>query len=308
MEILLILIGIALLYFGGEVLVNHSSRLALSLRLSPAVIGLTIVAFGTSSPELLATLTATLQGAPDMAVGNVVGSNIANLGLILGLSAIIFPLRASSQFIRREVPFMIFAVILLVPFSVDETINRVEGAILCGLLVLYLLYLFKNDASLGDDEFTQEYGQNKSVKWSVVGVVAGIALLVAGAQSLVLGAVDLARNVGISERVIGLSIVAVGTSLPELASSLVAAMKREGNIVLGNLIGSNIFNVLGILGTTAVFNPIAVSANITGFDLWIAIGISIVVLPLISTQLRIERWEGVILLATYVGYIVLIFS
>ena len=306
MEIFLVLSGIALLYFGGEVLVKYSSRLALALRLSPFVIGLTIVAFGTSSPELLASLVATLQGAPDLAVGNVIGSNITNLGLILGLSALIHPLRATSQFIRREVPFMIFVIIILVPLSLDLTISRVEGVILFGLLVLYLFYLFKSEES-GDDEFVQEYGQNKSARGSVLGVIGGVALLVLGAQILVTSAIEIARDFGVSERVIGLSLVAFGTSLPELASSLVATMKREGNILLGNLIGSNIFNVLGILGLTAIVTPIEISPNVFRFDLWVAIGISVVVLPFLTTQLRIERWEGVILLVAYFGYIAFLF-
>ena len=306
MEIFLVVIGIVLLYFGGEVLVKYSSRLALALRLSPFVIGLTIVAFGTSSPELLASLVATLQGAPDLAVGNVIGSNIANLGLILGLSALIHPLRATSQFIRREVPFMIFVIIILVPLSLDLTISRVEGVILFGLLVLYLFYLFKSEES-GDDEFVQEYGQNKSARGSVLGVIGGVALLVLGAQILVTSAIEIARDFGVSERVIGLSLVAFGTSLPELASSLVATMKREGNILLGNLIGSNIFNVLGILGLTAIITPIKISPNVFQFDLWVAIGISVAVLPFLTTQLRIERWEGVILLVAYLGYIAFLF-
>ena len=307
MEIFLVVIGIVLLYLGGEVLVKYSSRLALALRLSPFVIGLTIVAFGTSSPELLASLVATLRGAPDLAMGNIVGSNIANLGLILGISALIHPLRATSQFIRREVPFMIFVIIILVPLSLDLTISRIEGFILFGLLVLYLFYLFKNSESSGDDEFVQEYGQNKSTRGSVLGVIGGIALLVLGAQILVTSAIEIARGFGVSERVIGLSLVAFGTSLPELASSVVAAMKREGNILLGNLIGSNIFNVLGILGLTAIITPVEISPSVFRFDLWVAIGISVAVLPFLTTQLRIERWEGVVLLVAYLGYIAFLF-
>ena len=304
MEIVLILVGIALLYFGGELLVKYASRLALSLNLSPMVIGLTIVAFGTSSPELLASLVASLQGSPDIAMGNVVGSNITNLGLVLGLSALIYPLRASSKFIRREVPFMILVAVLLVPFGYDLVISRVEGLLLFGLLVLYLLYVFNSSDDSEADEFALEYGQAQSTKWSILGVVAGVLLLVLGAQSLVTGAVDLAQSLGISERAIGLSLVALGTSLPELATSLVAAAKREGNILLGNIIGSNIFNILGILGLTAVVNPIRVSPDLVRTDLWVAIGISTAVLPFLSTRLRLERWEGMVLLGIYVLYIV----
>jgi cation:H+ antiporter len=298
-----------LLYWGGEVLVKYSARLALTLGLSPLLIGLTIVAFGTSSPELLATLFATFQGSPDVAVGNIVGSNITNLGLILGLSALVFPLQVKSKLIRRELPLMILVALALAASGYSLIINRWEGALLFGALVAYLIFLFKNDEkAVDEDEFTQEYGHNRASGWRpIVGIIFGIILLVAGAQSLVTGAIALARDVGISERVIGISLVAVSTSLPELASSLVAALKREGDILIGNLIGSNIFNILGTLGITASLKPVPMSAEIFQFDLWVMVGISVAVLPFLATRLRLERWEGGFLLGLYIAYIVFLY-
>lgn len=318
MSILLVLVGIPLLYFGGELLVKYASRLALALGLSPLVIGLTIVAFGTSSPELVASLTSEFQGAPDVAMGNVIGSNIANISFILGISALIYPVRAQAKIIKREIPIMIFAGLLLVPISWDLRIARWEGLLLFSALVAYLVFLIINDRNsileevqdeLNEDEFTREYGHNRASGWKpILGVFLGVVLLVAGAQSLVTGAIDLARSVGVSERVIGISLVAFSTSLPELASSVVASMKQEGDILLGNIIGSNIFNALGILGLTALINPIQMSPEIMQLDIWVAIGVSILVLPILATGFRMERWEGAVLVALYIGYIVVIYG
>ncbi|MGP1384441.1 MAG: calcium/sodium antiporter [Thainema sp.] len=318
MSILLTLIGIPLLYFGGEILVKYSSRLALALGLSPLVIGLTIVAFGTSSPELLATLISAFKDAPDVAMGNIVGSNITNIGLILGISAMIQPFRARSKVIRREIPVMIFAGVILIPFSWDLTISRLEGAFLFASLVAYLFYLLKSDGDAiadevldeitdgdvaNEDEFMREYGHDRASGWKpVFGVVVGIALLVLGAQSLVTGAIDLAREFGLTERVIGVTLVAFSTSLPELASSLVASFKKEADILLGNIVGSNIFNALGILGITSMVNPVNMSADVQ-FDLYIAIAFSVLVLPFLLSSLTMERWEGGILVVLYVVYV-----
>ncbi|MDJ0704486.1 MAG: calcium/sodium antiporter [Leptolyngbyaceae cyanobacterium MO_188.B28] len=306
MSFVLVFAGILLLYLGGEVLVRSSSRLAFTLGLSPLVVGLTVVAFGTSSPELLSSLVATLKDASDIAMGNVVGSNSANLGLVLGLSTIIYPLRAKSRLIRREALFMIVAAVLLIPFSRNLVIGRAEGLLLFGLLVIYLIYLFKNggDEAVEDDEFAAESDQSFAVAGGLfAGVALGIGLLVIGAQSLVTGAIDLAHSLNISERAIGLSIVAFGTSLPELASCLVAAIRREGDLLIGNLIGSNIFNILGILGLTAAVEPIRMSSNLIWLDLWVAIGLSIAVLSLLKTRLRLARLEGSLLLIAYLIYI-----
>ncbi len=305
MSFVFVLAGILLLYLGGEVLVRSSSRLAFALGLSPLIVGLTVVAFGTSSPELLSTLVATLKNASDIAIGNVVGSNSANLGLVLGLSTIIYPLRTKSRFIRREALFMIVAAILLIPFSQNLIIGRAEGLLLFCLLILYLVYLFKQGGDeVLEDDFTPETGKVfPGVSGLFMGVALGIGLLILGAQSLVTGAIDLAHALNFSERAIGLSVVAFGTSLPELASCLVAAIRREGDLLIGNLIGSNIFNILGILGLTAAVEPVRMSSNLIWLDLWVTIGLSIAVLSLLKTRLRLARLEGGLLLVAYLIYI-----
>lgn len=310
LNVLLVAAGIAMLYWGGDALVKHATRLARFLGMSPLVVGLTVVSFGTSSPELLTTLTATFKQAPDVAMGNVVGSNLANLGLVLGLSAAIYPLRTQSHFIRREVPFTIFTAALLLPLSRNLSIGRPEGLLLVALLALYLWVLLRYDSNdTAAAEFSEAYGDGSAPLWrSVLGVILGIALLVAGAQTLISGALQLAELLGVSGRIVGLSVVALSTSLPELASSLVAAWNKQGDILVGNLIGSNIFNTLAILGITALVNPITISPQIARVDLWLMVGLSALVWPFLSTKLRLERWEGAILGALYVAYLVFVYG
>jgi cation:H+ antiporter len=313
LDIALVAVGIVLLYGGGESLVTGSISLARRLGLSPLVIGLTVVAFGTSAPELAATLAAALQGSPEVAFGNVVGSNVFNVGLILGIAAVVFPLSAGARFLRREMPFMIRTGALMLWLVADGRIGRIEGVVLLALLAVYLgVLLLKKDveAPRVTEEFAQEYGDAPTPLWSsTLRVVVGIALLVLGARVLVLGAVGLARGLGITERVIGLTIVACGTSLPELASSVVAAARREGDLVLGNVVGSNIFNVLAILGTTSVVTPIEVTV---GFGVWVDLTVmllfSVVLWPFLVTGGKLERWEGIVLLVGFFGYMVFLFS
>ena len=301
---LFLALGVALLYAGGELLVDNSVRLAKNFRVSNMVIGLTVVAFGTSCPELAASLTATLQGASDIAVGNVFGSNVANIGLILGISALILPFEVTVIFLRREVAFMIFATVLVYPLMSNGVLGRLEGVILVLLLVGYLVVLLKSpdaqDEHLIDVENLEK--EPRPIWLASLGVAVGIGLLIAGAQSLVSGAVTIATALGVSERVIGLTMVAFGTSLPELAASVVAARKGEGDLILGNLVGSNIFNILSILGLTAVVVPIAVSADSLRLDFWMMLGISILLLVFLYSNKRLVRLEGVALLAIYVGY------
>ena len=311
LDIVLVAVGIVLLYGGGESLVTGSIALARRLGLSPLVIGLTVVAFGTSAPELAATLAAALEGAPEVAFGNVVGSNIFNVGLILGVGAVVFPLSAGARFLRREMPFMIFTGALMFWLVADGVIGRVEGVVLLALLAGYLVVLLRKqeEPPRVAEEFAEEYGEAPAPLWSSTArVVVGIALLVLGARVLVLGAVGLARDLGITERVIGLTIVACGTSLPELASSVVAAARREGDLVLGNVVGSNIFNVLAILGTTGVVAPIRVGV---GLGVWVDLGVmllfSVVLWPFLLSRGKLERWEGVVLLTGFVGYMVFLF-
>ena len=305
-DILLVLAGILLLYLGGESLVRGAVALARTFGWSPLVIGLTVVSFGTSSPELASTLAASLGGAPEVAFGNVVGSNIANIGLILGLTALIWPLTTTARFLKREVPFMLISSALLFPVVANGVVSRLEGAILFALLVAFLVYLMRRERERRSVEadFEREFGEQKlSPVTSIVLVALGIGLLIGGAQSLVTGGVAIARVIGVSERVIGLTLVAFGTSLPELAASLVAGLKKEGDIVLGNVIGSNIFNVLCILGITPMVSPLVVDASAVWLDLTAMLVLSLLLWPVLASHLKLERWEGFLLLAFYGLYI-----
>lgn len=296
-DVLLLVAGIALLYFGGEALVDGAAGLARRLGMSTLVIGLTVVAFGTSAPELAATLTATFDGAPDLGLGNVVGSNIANIGLILGLSALFLPLHTTRRFILRELPFMVGCSALLVPLIANDLIGRPEGLALLGLLVAYLATMYltgrvEPDESDDDDEVP-------STGRALGFVALGSVLLVAGAKLLVNGGVGIAVDLGVSERVIGLTMVAFGTSLPELASSIAAARRGESDLVLGNVVGSNVFNVLCILGVTATVIPMEVAGEDALYDVWAMLALSILVPVLLWKGRRMGRLEGVGLLMVW---------
>ncbi len=311
MSWVLLVLGILLLYLGGETLVRNATRLARALGISPLVVGLTVVAFGTSAPELAATVTAALKGAPGVALGNVVGSNIANLGLILGLAALISPLRTTARFLRREVPFMLGVSVLMFGLVQDGMVTRANAAVLLLLLGVYLTYLLREEREPPEveAEFVEAYGADRVPVWrGLLGVGAGVGLLVLGADALVEGAVALARGFGVSERVIGLTVVAVGTSLPELASALVAALRRESDIVLGNLVGSNVFNVLAILGVTALVRPVPVQTGAVQLDLGVMLGLSVLVWPFLYTGYRLGRREGAALLLAYLGYVILLYA
>jgi cation:H+ antiporter len=306
LDIALIAAGVVVLYFGGELLVRGSSALARAVGMSPLVVGLTVVAFGTSSPELAATIAANFKGAPAVALGNVIGSNIANLGLILGAAALVLPLVARARFLRRELPFMVVVSALVWPLAADGVVGRLDALLLLAGIALYLAVLLrKGESPEVVEEFRAELGDGRPrVGRSLGAVAAGIGLLVVGAHLLVEGAVAMARGMGVSEAVIGVSLVAVGTSLPELASSLVAAARRESDIALGNLIGSNVFNVLGILGIAALVQPLAVPFAELRADYWVMMGFSLLIVPFLWTGSRVGRIEGAILLTAYTGYIV----
>ena len=295
LSVVFIVLGIGLLYAGGEVLVRFASSLALRFRLSPLVIGLTVVAFGTSAPELAATLTASLNGAEAIAVGNVIGSNIANVGLILGLAALLLPIAIQVSVLRREVPVMIGASLLPLLLFADGRVGRLEGGVMFALLLAYLVWMLRTP---NEDEASDDL--NLYPLWlTVVGIVGGLVLLVLGAQVLVDGATTLARAFGVSERIIGLTLVAVGTSLPELASSLVAVLKRETDMVLGNIIGSNIFNILCILGITSFITPFELPFAALRLDLLVMLGFAVLTFIFLLTQRKLERWEGGVLVLAY---------
>lgn len=305
--ILSLLVGLASLVAGAELLVRGSASLALRLGIQPLVIGLTIVALGTSSPELLVSVKAALQNSPGLALGNVIGSNICNIALILGIAAMIRPIEVHRQLLGLDIPVMIISSLVLCVFLIDGQLVRWEGAILFAALVAYIGYsIFKaRQMKEGLSESDVEDEAIPTVKRSklfLLGLItAGLMMLVFGANQFVDGAITLAEKLGVSKAVIGLTIVAVGTSLPELATSVVASFKKEGDISAGNVIGSNIFNVLCILGITALIHPLQSDA-ITALDLLTMLGIACLTLPLLRTGFRLSRLEGGLLLLIYAGY------
>jgi len=306
-NIFLLILGLTTLTFGAEGLVRGSASFAIRLGLTPLIIGLTIVAFGTSTPELVVSLGASLSNQADISIGNVVGSNIFNIGIILGLTALLCPVKVSLQVIKHDCPIMI-AVSLLALFLITEgTISRLAGIVLFTALVAYTgftIWLAKREVSAEIERQFQDGvpSQSKSLYIDLLFIVGGLLLLVAGSRLLVVSATDIARVMGISEAVIGLTIIAAGTSMPELATSIVAALRRQPDIAVGNVVGSNIFNILGILGVASIAKPLS-ATGITKLDLWVMVVFSIALLPLLYTDLKLQRWEGGLLLLGYGAYL-----
>ena len=302
-----IIASLVLLYFGAEGLVRGSASLALRVGLTPLVVGLTVVAMGTSMPEVLVSVKAAMQGRGDLAVGNVVGSNIFNIGIILGLTALLSPMKVQFQLIKIDAPIMVAVSLGLVALLWDGAIGRVEGAVLFGGLIVYIagnIWLARRTATKEvESEFAEGVpARSGSVLLDWLFILGGLGILVIGARLLTDNSVALARSFGVSEAVIGLTIVAAGTSVPELAASIVAAMKKEPDIALGNVIGSNIFNILGILGIASLVAPLS-APNISHFDLWTMVAIAAALVPMLWTGLRVSRAEGVALFAAYCGYV-----
>ncbi len=301
--------GLVALVAGAELLVRGAARLAYAFGISPLVVGLTVVAFGTSAPEIAVSVGAATRGQVDLAVGNVVGSNIFNVLFILGLSALITPLVVARQLIRQEVPLMIGVSVLLLVFALDGRIGRLEAATLCAGMVGYTVFLVRQSRAeaavlrAGGAE-TVAPARQCALVLDAVFVLGGLALLVLGAGWLVEAAVSLARWLGVSELVIGLTIVAAGTSLPEVASSIVAAIRGERDIAVGNVIGSNLFNILACLGIAGLVaaEPLAVAPAVRTFDLPVMVAVAFVCLPVFFTGASIERWEGAVLFGYYVAY------
>ena len=300
MTYLLFVVGLLGLFFGGEYLVRGASSIARRFGISPLVIGLTIVGFGTSAPELLVSVNAALAGQPAIAIGNVLGSNIANILLILGVSAVIAPLIIPARQLARDLAFMLLATGAIWVMLLDGMVTRLEGGLLIAGLAVFL-YMAFSAGSVPQEEDAVE----TSVPKSALMTVGGLVLLVIGAHFLVDSASTIARTYGISEAVIGLTIVAVGTSLPELATSVIAAFRRQTEIAVGNVVGSNIFNIFSILGITALITPIPAEARFAMIDMpWVAgtaIGLSVLAIWLGG----LPRIAGVVLLAAYGGYLAL---
>lgn len=301
-----IALSLVLLYYGAEGLVRGSSSLALRLGITPLVVGLTVVAMGTSAPEVLVSVKAALAGRGDLAVGNVVGSNIFNIGAILGLTALIAPMRVQLQLLKFDAPIMVGVCCLTPLLLLDQTIRRWEGVLLFSGIILYLAMNVWIARRTSSPEVASEFEEgvpqrSSSAMLDIVFILGGLGLLVLGARLLTDNAVLLARAFGVSEAVIGLTIVAAGTSVPELAASLVAAVRKESDIAIGNVIGSNIFNVLSILGIGAIAAPLAAS-GIRLFDILVMIGFSAALIPILWTGLRISRLEGCLLFAAFLAY------
>lgn len=306
-DLLLLFAGLTALYFGAEWLVKSASRLAIALNIQPVVVGLTVVAFGTSLPELVVSFIGALKGLPDIALGNIVGSNIANIGLILGLSAVISPLIAHKKLIRFETPFMIIAAVLLFIFSINGIISRTDSIIFAIIFTAYIIYTIsvsKKEANLVKKEYDEFLQKKTSIAKDLILIAIGLAVLIVGAEILVRAAISIARAMGISELIIGMTIVAVGTSLPELATSAVAAFKKEMDISIGNIVGSNIFNILFILGITGTITPITVNPEALKLHMPVMIFISLLVFIFMKTgNSTISRLKGAVLMLVYAGYL-----
>jgi cation:H+ antiporter len=296
-----------LLYFGGEWVVRGAASLALRLGLSPLAVGLTVVSMGTSAPELVVSLDAALGGANDIAVGNVVGSNIANLGLILGLSTMMNGARIQATLVRFDAPLVLLISLLMLSMLYDGVVTRLEGfSFLFGLVtyVAVTVVLGRHESRVVQDEFAAAVPRRPvSLRKSLYWVAAGTTTLALGGHLLVASAVSIASSIGVSQAVIGITLVAVGTSLPEMATSLVAATRGQTDIAVGNLVGSNIFNMLGILGATALIQPL--QRGEIGWDsLWVMVAFAAALIPMMYTGLRLTRIEGGILVAGYCSYMI----
>lgn len=314
LTLLLFLAGLLLLIAGAEMLVRGASKLAATVGISPLVIGLTVVAFGTSAPEMAVSVQSALSGqaGADIAIGNVVGSNIFNILFILGLAAMIAPLFVAQQLVRVDVPIMIGVSVLLLLFSLDGNISRTNGILLFAGIIAYTVFAViqgRREVASVEAEYSREYARQstgiRALLLDGVFIAAGLGLLVLGANWLVDGAISMARWFGVGELVIGLTIVAAGTSLPEVATSVIASFKGERDIAVGNIVGSNIFNILSVLGLAAIVAPdgVNVSSAAVYFDIPVMLAVAVACLPIFLTGHTIARWEGCLFLGYYVAYV-----
>jgi len=309
MTILFLLLGLVLLVAGGELLVRGAVQLAQKFRISPLLIGLTLVGFGTSTPELVTSLQAAFAGSPGIAVGNVVGSNIANILLILAITALIFPVVVARETFKRDGVVLAIATLMCLGAVLYGQLTPILGAVFVAALAGYIFYAFRQEGQTNAAADAAAGIVNDAQKPSLPGitldlvfVIAGLALTILGARFLVTSAIDIARDFNVSETVIGLTIVAVGTSLPELVTSVMAALRKHSDIAFGNIVGSNIYNLLGILGVTAMVKPILVPPQIASLDIWVMIGATVLLFLTATSRWRVGRVEGGIMLAAYVAY------
>ncbi len=315
MNFLLFAAGLVGLVVGANLLVRGASKLALSFGISPLVVGLTIVAFGTSAPEVAVSVGAVLDGKTDLAVGNVVGSNIFNVLFILGLSALITPLVVNMQLIRQEVPIMLGVSLLLVALGLDGRISFTDAALLVILMVTYTVFLIvqsRRESKASQEALSDEVGPVVAGAWDsklpaqLLLIAAGLAALVVGSDWLVTAAVAFAKQLGVSDLIIGLTIVAAGTSMPEVATSITAAIKGERDIAVGNVVGSNTFNILGCLGISGLVSGntgLVLPPSLLTFDIWVMLAVALACLPVFLSGREIARWEGGVFLGYYVAYV-----
>jgi cation:H+ antiporter len=315
MNMLMFVGGLVLLVIGANVLVRGASKLALSFGISPLVVGLTIVAFGTSAPEAAVSVGAVLNGQTDIAIGNVVGSNIFNVLFVLGLCALIAPLVVNVQLIRQEVPIMIGASLLLLVLGLDGRLSFLDGGLLFALLISYTVFLVvqsRRETQAANDEYAGEFKPSAAGDWDdrllvqVLLIGAGLAALVLGSNYLVEASVNFAKALGVSDLVIGLTIVAAGTSMPEVATSVMAVIKGERDIAVGNVVGSSTFNILGCLGLAGLVSGdlgLVMAPSLLAFDIWVMLAVALACLPVFITGREIARWEGGVFLGYYVAYV-----
>lgn len=306
---LYLLFGLLLLFVSGKYLVESSVAIARRLKIPTMIIGLTVVAFGTSAPELLVSAQAAFRGFPEIAMGNVVGSNISNILLVLAITAVIFPIPVPSKSVRVDWPVMMFVSLLLFGFTLNGWLNRLEGFILISLLVVYIsmmVILVRKTKGTGTEKSVDG---SMRVWLAIIVFLVSCAGLTKGADLLVKNAAIIAEDLGISRRVISITMIAVGTSIPELVTSVIAAMKKQTDISVGNIIGSNIMNILSVLGFTSIVRPVRVDDTIARFDIpWmLAVSVVLLLFMLPAARSRITRWEGVLMIVLYLLYIYLIF-
>lgn len=301
--------GLALLLIGGELLVRGAVASAKSMGVSPLLIGLTLVGFGTSTPELVTSVTAALNNSPGIAVGNVVGSNTANILLILGLAALIYPLAIDPKGFRRDAIMLVVSALLCLAVVMYGFIDRWVGVLFVLSLFAYVIYVYRQEKTKPDEaavvaEHRAEDAPKgpKSIALSIAMAIVGIAITIFGAGFLVNGSIALAKGLGISDTIIGLTIVAVGTSMPEFVTSVMAAIRKHSDVAYGNIIGSNIYNILFILGATAVISPTPIPPQIAAFDIWIMLAATALLVFFARSGFKLQRWEGFAFVAAYVGY------
>ncbi len=306
MELIQLFGGLAVLVFGADIMIRGAVALAKNLGMPTLIVGLTIVAFGTSAPEMVVSVQAVLNGFPDISIGNIIGSNVTNIMLVLGVTALIFPVAVEAKVLRRDTPWFMFASILFVAFCFTGTIGRVQAGALLLLIIVYLVYLFRTARSGVDTDLIEELEEETDVNWpswkAIGALLIGLVMMVAGSDQMVIGASALAREMGVTEAMIGLTIVAFGTSAPELVTCVMAAYRKHSDIAIGNIIGSNLFNVATITGVAGLVKPIYVNPAFLQYDMWMLLLASMILVAFMVTGRKICRKEGTLLFIGYIGY------